>query len=51
MDGFERYLRDKTGRTCDELDMGDDTKGRLSRMMLRFLLSTNGYCSYSQEER
>ena len=41
MYGFERYLRGKIGRACDRLDMGDDMRGRLSRMMPRFMACTN----------
>lgn len=43
MGGFERYLKGKFGRICDGLVMGDDRRGRLSRMMPRFLVCTAGY--------
>lgn len=51
IDGFERYVRGKIGRVCDRLDMGDDMRGRLSRMMPRFMAHTNGYWSHLWKER
>jgi hypothetical protein len=41
MDGFERYLRDKIGKICDGLDMGNDRREKLLKVTPRFRISIN----------